>query len=202
MRLTSFTTARYEVALFRPYDRSESAKPDPKPAETVDHSKPAKKEVPTPSRREAEAARRERLNPTLTPKELRIKERAAKNALRDEQFVRTENAPGKVLMRDFIDSRRSIAGYAMPILMVTLAVSLLVSSLSTDAAIIVTWVTYGVFALIAFDIFLMWRSYKKLHADRLPNVALKGLLPYMLNRSINLRRLRLPAPRVKPGDEI
>jgi hypothetical protein len=48
----------------------------------------------------------------------------------------------------------------------------------------------------------MWTKYKKLHAARLPNVPLKGLLAYMLNRAINLRRLRMPAPRVKPGDEI
>ena len=33
-------------------------------------------------------------------------------------------------------------------------------------------------------------------------VKYKGMLGYMINRSINLRRLRLPAPRVKPGDEI
>jgi hypothetical protein len=105
-------------------------------------------------------------------------------------------------MRDFIDSRRSVAGYSMPILMVTLAFSLLVSSFSTEAAYLVTWFTYGMFALIGIDIFLMWTRYKKLHAERLPNVPLKGLLAYLLNRAINLRRLRMPAPRVKPGDEI
>lgn len=190
------------MALFRPYDRSESAKPEPKPAETAGQAKSAKKEAPTPSRREAEAARRERLNPTLSPKEMRLKDRAAKNVMRDEQFARTEGTPGKVLMRDFIDSRRSLAGYSMPILMVTLALSLLVSSFSTDAAFLVTGFTYAVFALIAIDIFVTWTRYKKLHAERLPNVPLKGLLGYMLNRSINLRRLRLPAPRVKPGDKI
>jgi hypothetical protein len=105
-------------------------------------------------------------------------------------------------VRDFIDSRRSAAGYSMPLLMVTLAVSLTVSSFSADAAFFVTWLTYGVFAIIALDIFFMWRKYKVLHAERLPNAPTKGLFGYMLNRSINLRRLRLPAPRVKPGDKI
>lgn len=190
------------MALFRPYDRSESAKPESTPVEPADQAKSGKKEAPTPSRREAEAARRERLNPTLSAKELRAKERAAKNSMRDAQYAKSEGTPGKVLMRDFVDSRRSLAGYAMPVLMVTLAVSLLVSSLSPDAALLVTYFTYSVFALIGIDIFMMWRKYKKLHAERLPNVPLKGLMPYMLNRAINLRRLRLPAPRVKPGDEI
>lgn len=191
------------MGLFRPYERSASdaAEPEPTPAAT-DPAKPARKDAPTPSRREAEAARRERLNPTLSAKELRVRERSAKNALRDEQFTRTESAPGKVLMRDFVDSRKSISQWSMPLLMVTLAISLVISSLSTSAALIVTWFTYSLFILIAADLFLMWRKYKRLHAERLPNEPLKGLLGYMINRAINLRRLRLPAPRVKPGDTI
>lgn len=192
------------MGLFRPYERHEGSTPEPEPTPVIIPSpaKPAKKETPTPSRREAEAARRERLNPTLSPKDARARERAAKNAQRDEQFAKSEGVPGKVLMRDFVDSRRSIAQWSMPILMVTLAFSLLMSSFNNGAAILVTFFTYGIFALIAIDIFLMWRKYKRLHAERLPNVPLKGLLAYMLNRAINVRRLRMPAPRVKPGDPI
>ena len=67
--------------------------------------------------------------------------------------VGKNDPPGKVLMRDFIDSRRSIAGYSMPILMVTLAFSLLVSSFSADAAYLVTWFTYAIFALIGVYVF-------------------------------------------------
>ena len=47
----------------------------------------------------------------------------------------------------------------------------------------------------------LW-SASSVAAERLPGQPLKGMLGYMINRSINLRRLRLPAPRVKPGDEI
>jgi hypothetical protein len=190
--------------LFRPYERPEgaAAEPEPTPAEAASTAKPARKDAPTPSRREAEAARRERLNPTLTPKEARVRERAAKNALRDEQFAKSEAQPGKVLARDFVDAHRGISQWSMPLLMVALVLSLMVSSISTGAAYWATAVTYGVFLLIGLDIFLMWRRFRKLHAERLPNEPTKGLLGYVLNRSINLRRLRLPAPRVKPGDPI
>jgi hypothetical protein len=190
--------------LFRPYERSatNAAPTEPTPVAPQSTAGKAGKGTPTPSRREAEAARRERLNPTLTPKERRIRERAAKNASRDEQFLRAESAPGKVLVRDFVDSHKGVAQWSMPILMITLAVSLLVSSFSTDAAVLVTTFTYAVFLLIGLDIFLMWRRYRKLHAERIPNVPVKGLLGYMLNRAINMRRLRMPAPRVKPGDSI
>jgi len=192
------------VGLFRPYERpeGESATPEPTPAATPDTARAVGKGAPTPSRREAEAARRERLNPTLSPKELRQRERAAKNALRDEQFARTEAAPGKVLMRDYVDSRRGVAQWSMPILMITLALSLVISGFGNDAALAVTGFTYSIFLLIAVDLFLTWRGFKKLHAERLPKEPLKGLVGYMLNRAINIRRLRLPAPRVKPGDQI
>lgn len=192
------------MGLFRPYERREGSTPAPEPTPVVipNPAKPGRKDAPTPSRREAEAARRERLNPTLSPKEAKARERAAKASLRDEQVAKAESAPGKVLVRDFVDSRRGIAQWSMPILLVTLAFSLLMTSVSSDAAMLVTVLTYAVFLLIALDIYLMWRKYKRLHAERLPNVPLKGLLSYMLNRSINVRRLRMPAPRVKPGDQI
>lgn len=192
------------MGLFRPYERHEASTPEPEPTPVVipNPAKPAGKDAPTPTRREAEAARRERLNPTLSPKEAKARERAAKAAQRNEQFARTENTPGKVLMRDFVDSRRGIAQWSMPLLMIMLAFSLLMSSFNNDLAILVTGVTYAVFLLIAVDIFLMWRQYKRLHAERLPKEPLKGLLAYMLNRAINVRRLRMPAPRVKPGDKI
>lgn len=197
------------MGLFRPYERSGADAPSPDasgPADSgttgADAAKPVKKELPTPSRREAEAARRERLNPTLTPKEAKARERAAKAALRDEQFAKTEGTPAKVLMRDFVDSHRGVAQYSMPILMITLAVSLLLTSFSPELAVGVTMFTYALFLMIALDLFLMWRRFKKLAAERLPNQSLKGILGYMVNRSINLRRLRLPAPRVKPGDQI
>ena len=195
------------MGLFRPYERSEADQPKPEAASSsasssAEAGKPAKKEVPTPSRREAEAARRERLNPTLTPKEAKARERAARAALRDEQFARTEGTPLKVLMRDFVDSHRGVAQYSMPILMVTLAVSLLLTNFSQELAVGVTMFTYAMFLMIALDVFLMWRRFKKLAAERLPGQPLKGMLGYMINRSINLRRLRMPAPRVKPGDQI
>ncbi len=195
------------MGLFRPYERpgADSTEPTPNTADTpktADTPRSAGKATPTPTRREAEAARRERLNPSLSKKELRARERAARSSRRDEQFVKTESTPGKVLMRDFVDAHRGVAQWSMPALMGMLAISLAASSVSTEIAFVVTGFTYSLFLFIALDVFLMWRRYKRLHAERLPNVPLKGLLAYLLNRSINLRRLRLPAPRVKPGDKI
>lgn len=189
------------VGLFRPYQRTEPTPEEPTPA-TTGPAHPAKKSAPTPSRREAEAARRERLNPTLTPKEARRKQREAQNALRDARFREAESAPGKVLMRDFVDARKGLAAWSMPLLMGTLALSLVAGSFGTGAVAMVSYFTWLLMGMIALDLFLMWRQFRKLAAERLPDTPLKGLLAYGINRSINLRRLRMPAPRVKPGDQI
>lgn len=191
------------MGLFRPYERSTAASAEPEPTSSPDPAPGprSKKDAPTPSRKEAEAARRERLNPSLTPRQARARERQVRAKQRDESFVKAEAAPGKVLVRDFVDSRKTIAQWTMPILMGTLALSLLVSSFLPDQVVTVTAVTYAIFAVIILDIIVMWRRYRRVHSERLPNVPTKGLFGYLLNRTMAMRRLRTPAPRLKPGDD-
>ncbi len=192
------------MGLFRPYQRTGPASEEPAPPVEADlpHSGPVRKDAPTPTRKEAEQARRERLHPTLTPKQARAKERQGRNEQRDAQLRSQEAQPGRVLMRDWVDSRRGLAQFSMPLLMVMLMVSLLVTSFGTLLTAIMSYATWLVMALIGADLFRMWSGYKKLHAQRLPREPLKGLLSYGINRSINLRRLRMPKPRVNRGDQI
>lgn len=189
------------MGLFKPYERTEASESAPD-APTAPAGDTHAKQRPTPTRKEAEAARRERLNPTLSPKEARRREREARTAARNESMERMEAAPGRVLARDWVDSRRGIAAWSMPILMVTLMISLLATSLGPTIVSSITYFTWAVLALIVIDIYLSWRGFKKLIGQRLPNEPLKGLASYLINRSINLRRLRTPAPRHRPGDRI
>jgi hypothetical protein len=46
----------------------------------------------------------------------------------------------------------------------------------------------------------MWRGFKQVLAKRLPNAPTRGLLMYGMNRSIQIRRFRMPPPRIKRGD--
>ena len=50
------------------------------------------------------------------------------------------------------------------------------------------------------DGYMMWRGFKKVLAERLPKVSPKGLLMYGMNRMIQIRRFRMPAPRIKRGE--
>ena len=192
------------MGLFRPYKRTEPVAENPAtPAEAASPpTGPVRKDAPTPTRKEAEQARRERVNPTLTAKQAKAKERQARYEQREAAMRTQEAQPGKVLMRDWVDSRPGLAQYSMPVLMSMLMVSLLVTGLGTAAVAIISYGTWAVMLMIVADLYFMWRGYKKLHAERLPREPLKGLLSYGINRSINLRRLRMPKPRVKRGDPI
>jgi hypothetical protein len=191
------------VGLFRPYERREDAASSSTPATPAAEDRPApKKQVPTPTRKEAEAARRERLNPTLSPADQRKRDRDAKAKAREEQWSKVDDEPGRVLLRDYIDSRKGMAQWWMPVIITALAVALIVMYVFPEGAVWATAVPYVALAVMAVHIFVLWRGYKVLHAERLPNQPTRGLLIYLVNRIISLRRFRTPLPRVNPGDEI
>lgn len=191
------------MGLFTPYQRSEEpAEPKPERPEDSASAQQKKKAVPTPTRKEAEAARMERLHPNLSAAELRKRDRQARSASREEQFRKAEEKPGRALLRDFLDSRKGMAQYWMPTIMASLALALAAMYLSPELALAATFIPYVALAALAVHIFLLWGQFKKLHAERLPKESTKGLLAYLINRIISLRRFRMPAPRVNPGDEI
>jgi hypothetical protein len=191
------------VGLFRPYERREDSASKPASTEPANQVPPAaKKKVPTPTRKEAEAARRERLNPTLSPADQRKRDRASKAKSREQQWTKVDEEPGRILLRDFIDSRKGMAQWWMPVIITGLALALIVMYILPEAAVWATFVPYLALAAMAVHIFFLWRQYKVLHAERLPNLPMRGLLIYLVNRIISLRRFRMPLPRVNPGDEI
>ncbi len=65
---------------------------------------------------------------------------------------------------------------------------------------IATLAMYLFILAVVFDNFLMWRGFKKVLAARLPKASPKGLLMYGMTRGTQLRRFRMPAPRVKRGE--
>lgn len=177
-----------------------------KKSEPVEEPQPApgaKKAVPTPSRREAEAARRQRLNPQLSPKEARRRERATQAKARERALAAQDAEPSRVLMRNFVDSRFNLAEFAMPVLfsllLVTMALSMVPSLLGFSEWFL--FVSWGYIALMMLDTWLMWRRYKVLLAERHPGTPLQGLLSYGFNRQFTFRRWRRPAPQVKRGEK-
>ena len=158
----------------------------------------AKKTAPTPSRREAEAARRARLNPQLSPKEARRRDRMAQEAARRKQMSVQEEQPARQLLRDLVDSRFNPAEVAMPVLLGILALTHIPAL--TPYAEWLLYVSWGFILVVALDAFLLWRRFKTLVAQRYLGTPLRGLLMYAFNRQMTFRRWRQPPPRVKRGD--
>ncbi len=187
------------MGVFRPYDpqqKSTSGVSDPAPSD-----QPRGKGVPTPTRRQAEAARRQRVNPVLTKKEARVHERDVRRANQAKAMAAQDNQPERVLMRDYIDARFNITEILLPAWILVLAVSLLGTKwpLLVEISVFVVW---GLLVLAVADLYLMWRGYKKLLAVRHPGGSTRGLLMLAVNRALSIRPWRSPAPRVKRGTKL
>ncbi|MDR1833245.1 MAG: DUF3043 domain-containing protein [Propionibacteriaceae bacterium] len=197
------------MGLFDSYERKQdagasaaaAAKPAAAPA-AGEAKAEGKKQVPTPTRKQAEQARLERLHPVLTKKEIRVRSREQENKKRIEAMERQEAQPARVLLRDWIDSRRGLSSYTMPILLILMAIVLTVGYLSREASLWVSYGTWVVLFAVVVDVVISWQGFKKLARERVPDEPLKGLLAYAISRSINFRRFRQPPPRVKPGEKI
>ncbi|GAA1437343.1 hypothetical protein GCM10009616_38940 [Microlunatus lacustris] len=186
------------MALFR--RSSEGTQPTPTaPAPAPAPTGGAKKDRPTPTRREAEAARRERVNRTLSPKEARRAAAQQNRAQRLRTMTAREAAPEKALMRDYVDARFSLGEFLLPSLVVILALSFLTVAIPNVSAI-TTLVMYVFILAVLADCYFLWRGFKRVLAERLPGAPTRGLMMYGINRAIQIRRFRLPAPRLKRGD--
>lgn len=162
----------------------------------------AKKGAPTPTRRQAEQARMERLHPVLTRKEIRSRDREVRMKKRDLAFRATESRPERALLRNHVDAHWSVCEFTWPAIFILLAVTLLaryVPALTYFGSIAI-WVF---FLVCGIDIALRWRAFKKEAVDRIPdfNNHKKGLLTYMASRMITMRRFRNPSPAVARGEQ-
>jgi len=55
--------------------------------------------------------------------------------------------------------------------------------------------------VILIDAQLIRYRLRKLVAERLPGESTRGLTMYAVMRALQIRRFRVPAPRVRPGDK-
>jgi Protein of unknown function (DUF3043) len=165
---------------------------------------------PTPKRSEAERRRRQPFNAPADKKaayqQSRERDRASRPA-RMEAMRRGESwalpakdqGPVRALARDYVDSRRSLSEYYMFAVLV-LVVLLFIPSLRKSA--IVDYLVLVVLAVIVTESVLVGGRVIRLAQQRFPGESTRGLRMYAAIRGTQIRRLRMPAPRVKPGDKI
>jgi Protein of unknown function (DUF3043) len=165
---------------------------------------------PTPKRSEAEKRRRQPYSAPSDKKaayqQSKDRDRAARGR-RMEAMRRGENwalprkdqGPVRALARDYVDSRRSASEYYM-FGVLALVVLLFIPGLRQSAVI-----DYAVLALllvIVLESSIVGGRVIKLAHQRFPGESTRGVRMYAAIRGTQIRRLRMPAPRVKPGDKI
>lgn len=186
---------------------------------TQSAQQPGKKGRPTPKRSEATQKRH-----TLAPikgkenkKRARAEAKSARLAARAAYMRGDENAlplrdrgPVKRFVRDYIDSRRSIGEYFLPIIFVVLLLTMIPTKTTTNAdglpqipmtQVISIAIMYSVLLISILDGFRLNRKIKKLVLAKFPDASTKGLGMYGFLRSTQMRRMRAPKPQVKAGDK-
>jgi hypothetical protein len=110
-----------------------------------------------------------------------------------------DRGPVRALARDYVDSKRRVSEYYMYILLV-LVVALFFRSKAAQE-FISPLILVLVF-IIVVDAQLIRRALNRLVAERLPGQSTKGLTVYAVMRALQIRRFRIPVPRVHPGERI
>lgn len=198
------------MGLFKPYDAPAAPedKNSPTPASAKNtaaapgtNKAPTKKTIPTPTRRQAEADRRNRIQPVLTRKESKNREREARYKSRDEAMVKTHARPHNVLIRDWIDHRWNLAEFILPLILVFFVLTIVAGYVWPTFMVISTYLIWVIFAALILDVGLMWYGLRKQLLTHFPDEPLKGKFSYAFSRSMMMRRSRQPPPRVKRGSK-
>ncbi|PKU98087.1 hypothetical protein PG2083B_0795 [Bifidobacterium pseudolongum subsp. globosum] len=175
-------------------------------------SEQAGKGRPTPKRKEAQA---QKLRP-LVPKDSKEQRKRAKARIRERENIeyeamrtgdlqhmpKAERLPWRVYTRDYIDARFNIGEFFIPVALVILIASVILTAVYPNpiVTLILMTVLYVYLFAIVIDVVVMWRKLKKrLIAKYGEQSVAKGMRTgsYAWSRAIQLRRWRLPKPRYK-----
>lgn len=184
---------------------------------TAEKARPAAETAkgrPTPKRSEAERGRRQGITGTpsrsgggsrsgtkTSSADAQADRRARQEAIRrGEQWALPvrDRGPVKALARDYIDSRRRLSEYYM-YLMIVLVVVLFIKK--SGLQLYAEPIALVLILLVVVD--AAWLRFKltKLVRERLPGESTRGLTIYAVFRALQIRRFRVPPPRIRPGDQ-
>jgi hypothetical protein len=164
---------------------------------------------PTPTRKEAESKRKvSSLAPVVTKdqkrasKALARQDRLAQRAayLRGEESAlpSRDRGPARRFVRNYVDSRRSVGEYFLPIIFVVLVLTLFpIAALQYGAIALM----YAVLLVAVIDGIVLSRKIRKAIETKFPGTSTKGLGMYAWLRSTQMRRLRAPHPQVQVGEK-
>ncbi|AWK72218.1 hypothetical protein CBI38_12160 [Rhodococcus oxybenzonivorans] len=180
---------------------------------------------PTPKRRDAEARRRGPVAPApLTAKEARARRKATRGSKEERKIAAAERrataserrarmlagedkyllprdkGPVRAYVRDIVDARRNLVGLFMPLALVLIMAMFVSPALQA----IVTLAMLVMMLFMAAEGVWLGRKINSRVRERFPDTIDGGfkLGWYAFVRASQIRKLRAPKPRVRPGDAI
>jgi hypothetical protein len=167
-----------------------------------------KKGRPTPKRKEAEAARKvsslapastkaEKQRAKAAAKSARVAQRAAYMRGDESALPLRDKGPVKKYVRNYVDARRSIGEYFLPVIFIVLFLTLIPNPIFQIGSIAIM---YTVLLVSVIDGFLLTRKLKREVSVKFPGAELKGIGMYGWLRSTQMRRMRTPKPAIKAGE--
>jgi hypothetical protein len=164
---------------------------------------------PTPTRKEAEEARKQRLTTSRDRKssaaasrqrasDQRAKVRQAMETGDERYLPARDRGPVKRFVRNYVDTRRTVGEY----LLVVFFVAILIGWTVPGAAALSSWAFLVILLAMLVDSVRIVRGAKAEIGKRFGDDETKGIAMYAVMRAWQMRRLRLPKPQVKRGDKI
>ena len=177
-----------------------TAKQQPEPVQV---EKPDGKGRPTPTRKEAQAAAKQRARMGMDKKTAQkvLRERRAQDQRKMREGMRTgdqrylmerDKGPVKAFVRDYVDTRISFMEYLLPVLVLIMALQFAGQPQLSGPL----W-SATILLLVLEVAWLLSRLSKEIRT-RFPEEETRGWRFYSLMRAIQLRPLRMPKPRLKP----
>ncbi len=187
-----------------PAEQDEDAAEASRPGHT------AAKGRPTPKRSEAEKRRRQ---PYSAPgdrkaagaqgrdrdRATRVRRMEAMRRGEDWALPRKDQGPVRGLARDVVDSRRGLSEYYLYAIVILVAL-LFVPALRGQP--IVDYLIVVILAILVVEGWIVSGKVMRLARERFPGESTRGVRMYTAMRGTQIRKMRVPQPRVKPGNKI
>jgi Protein of unknown function (DUF3043) len=201
-------------------DASDDATADGRETVVVgDRTRTAGKGRPTPSRRDAQGKRRGPVAPAPKTQREAMKRARALRGTKDDRrqaaadrrkrmmagddsvLLPRDRGPARAYARDLIDARRNLMGLFMP-LAVVIFVTVIVPVPQVQA--IGSLICVVMLVMMALEGVMLGRYVTTRVRAKFPDQEIRGLSYgwYAFTRATQLRRLRMPAPRVARGTKI
>jgi hypothetical protein len=186
--------------------RVDESQPDADQDQPVRPAVTPKKGAPTPKRSEAEANRR---GPYRAPTDRKgaaqdSKQRSAADRTRRAEAMRRgdlpkDRGPVRSLARDVVDARRGVSEYY---LLAVLPIFVLLFIHTPDIQLIADAIVVAILLIVLSEGYYVGRKVERLASERFPGESRRGLKLYTAMRGMQMRRLRMPKPRVNRGDQV